>query len=244
MLFFAITDKGKVRESNQDYVFASDTGTGFLDNLFIVADGMGGHLAGEFASEQAVHIVLDEIRKKEKKEPVPILESAISTANRRIYEMAHEDPSKAGMGTTIVAATFYDGHLYVANVGDSRLYVMHQGRLSQITKDHSVVQELLNRGGLTPDSDIARRDKHIITRAVGAEEEVRVDIFDVAFEDVDQVLLCTDGLSNMLDDDEICDILASDDKVRQKAGRLMDRALEKGGKDNITVLLIDAREDM
>ena len=244
MLFFAITDKGRVRRSNQDYVFASDTDTGALANLFIVADGMGGHLAGEFASEQAVKTVLDEVRKKEKKEPVPILESAISTANRRIYDMAGSDPTKTGMGTTMVAATFFDGHLYVANVGDSRLYVMHGGELTQITKDHSVVQELMSSGNLDPDSDLVQQKKHVITRAVGAEEEVRIDIFDVPFEEVDQVLLCTDGLTNMVSDDEIREILASGEKVRQKAGRLMDRALENGGYDNITVLLIDAGEDM
>ena len=244
MLFYAITDKGRVRQSNQDYVFASDTATGALSNLFVVADGMGGHLAGEFASEQAVKTLLDEIRKKEKKEPVPILESAISAANSSIYKMANSDPTKAGMGTTMVAATFYDGHLYVANVGDSRLYVMHDGALTQITKDHSVVQELLRQGSLPPGADIPERDKHVITRAVGAEENIRVDIFDVPYEEVDQVLLCTDGLTNMVSDEVIEDILASDDKVRQKAGRLIDTALSNGGADNVTVLLIDAGEDM
>ena len=242
MLFYAITDKGKVRTSNQDYVFASDTGTGELSNLFVVADGMGGHLAGEFASEHAVQMVLSQIRKKEKKEPVPILESAISAANRGIYDIAGSDPTKAGMGTTMVAATFYDGHLYVANVGDSRLYVQKGKKLSQITKDHSVVQELVRRGSLSPDSDIAIREKHAITRAVGAEPEVRVDIFDVPYEDVEQVLLCTDGLTNMVSDDRIEAILSSDEKVRQKAGTLLDEALKNGGADNITVLLIDTRE--
>ena len=244
MLFYAITDKGRVRESNQDYVFASDTGTGALKNLFVIADGMGGHKAGEYASQQAVHIVLDEIRKKEKKEPVAVLESAISSANRGIYEIAQSDPTKLGMGTTIVAATFYDGHLYVANVGDSRLYVMKGDKLTQVTRDHTVVQELILSGNLDENSRIAEEKKHVITRAVGAEPEVRIDIFDVAFEDIDQVLLCTDGLSNMVSDDGIAAILGSDEKVRQKAQSLLDRALENGGKDNITVLLIDIREDM
>ena len=244
MLFYAITDKGRVRSSNQDYVFAADTDTGALKNLFVVADGMGGHLAGEYASEQAVQIVLSEIRKKEKKEPVPILESAISAANKSIYEQSLSDPDKKGMGTTMVAATFYDGHLYVANVGDSRLYVISRGELRQITRDHSVVAELITSGTVTPDSDIAQSKKHVITRAVGAEENVRVDIFDVLYDDVDQVLMCTDGLSNMVSDSDISDVLASDDKVKQKAERLLSMALENGGRDNITVLLIDAREDM
>ncbi len=244
MLFFAITDKGRIRESNQDYVFASDTDAGALKNLFVVADGMGGHLAGEYASEQAVHIVLDEVRKKEKKEPVPILESAISAANRSLYDEASKDRTKLGMGTTMVAATFYDGHLYVANVGDSRLYVMKGDTLTQVTRDHSVVQELIRNGSLDENSDIAREKKHVITRAVGAEEDVRIDVFDVPFDDIDQVLLCTDGLSNMVDDNEIGNILKSDDKVKQKAENLVETALRNGGSDNITVLLIDIREDM
>ena len=244
MLFYAITDKGKVRGSNQDYVFAADTDTGALKNLFVVADGMGGHLAGEVASEQAVKIFLSEIRKKEKKEPVPILESAFSAANKSVYELSMSDPDKQGMGTTMVAATFYDGHLYVANVGDSRLYVSKDKVLTQVTRDHSVVQELLTSGTVTPDSDIALSKKHVITRAVGAEENVRVDVFDVPFDDVDQVLMCTDGLSNMVGDDKIGEVLASDDKVKQKAERLLSMALENGGRDNVTVLLIDAREDM
>lgn len=244
MLFYAITDKGRVRKSNQDFVFASDTATGMLKNLFLVADGMGGHLAGEYASEHTVQTVLDEIRKKEKREPVPIMESAIRTANRRIFDIAANDPAKAGMGTTLVAATFFDGHLYVANVGDSRLYVIKNGRLRQVTKDHSVVQELLSGGNLSPDSDILKRDKHIITRAVGAEPEVRVDIFDVSYEDVDQVLMCTDGLSNMVSDEEIEDVLCSGRKIKQKAEILLQKALDAGGLDNITLLLIDAREDM
>ncbi len=244
MLFFAITDKGRIRESNQDYVFASDTDAGALKNLFIVADGMGGHLAGEYASEQSVHVVLDEVRKKEKKEPVPILESAIKAANRRIYEEASGDPGKYGMGTTMVAATFFDGHLYVANVGDSRLYVMKDNELTQVTRDHSVVQELIKNGSIDKDSEIYREKKHVITRAVGAEKEVRIDIFDVPFDDIDQVLLCTDGLTNMVDDTAIGDILSGDNKVKQKAENLVELALENGGEDNITVLLIDIREDM
>ncbi len=244
MLFYAITDRGKVRKSNQDYVFASDNDTGLLHNLFMVADGMGGHLAGEYASEQAVLTVLEEVRTKEKKEPVPILETAISTANRRIYEQALSDPSKAGMGTTMVAATFYDGHLYVANVGDSRLYVMKGDELTQVTRDHSIVQELINNGSLDENSDIAKQKKHVITRAGGAEENVRIDVFDVPFEEIDQVLMCTDGLSNMVSDDDIEEVLGSDDKVRQKASTLIDMALRNGGKDNVTVLLIDVREEM
>ena len=242
MIFYAITDTGRERATNQDYVFASDAETGVLHNLFIVADGMGGHKAGEYASENTVKTVLEEIRSKKEEEPVAAIEKAISRTNQVIYRIASEDESKAGMGTTIVVATVFDGHLYVANVGDSRLYVVEEDHLRQVTKDHSVVEELIRRGAIKPSSTNLYPDyKHKITRAVGAEPDVRVDFFDVPVSDVQQVLMCTDGLTNMLSDEEIESIMLSDEKVKQKAEMLVKRANEKGGKDNITLIAIDYR---
>ena len=242
MIFYAITDTGRERATNQDYVFASDAETGVLHNLFIVADGMGGHKAGEYASENTVKNVLEEIRSKKEEEPVAAIEKAISRTNQVIYRIASEDESKAGMGTTIVVATVFDGHLYVANVGDSRLYVVEEDHLRQVTKDHSVVEELIRRGAIQPSSTNLYPDyKHKITRAVGAEPDVRVDFFDVPASDVQQVLMCTDGLTNMLSDEEIESIMLSDEKVKQKAEMLVKRANEKGGKDNITLIAIDYR---
>ena len=242
MIFYAITDTGRERATNQDYVFASDAETGVLHNLFIVADGMGGHKAGEYASENTVKTVLEEIRSKKEEEPVAAIEKAISRTNQVIYRIASEDESKAGMGTTIVVATVFDGHLYVANVGDSRLYVVEEDHLRQVTKDHSVVEELIRRGAIKPSSTNLYPDyKHKITRAVGAEPDVRVDFFDVPASDVQQVLMCTDGLTNMLSDEEIERIMLSDEKVKQKAEMLVKRANEKGGKDNITLIAIDYR---
>ncbi|MCR4797125.1 MAG: Stp1/IreP family PP2C-type Ser/Thr phosphatase [Lachnospiraceae bacterium] len=242
MIFYAITDTGRERATNQDYVFASDAETGVLHNLFIVADGMGGHKAGEYASENTVKTVLEEIRSKKEEEPVAAIEKAISRTNQVIYRIASEDESKAGMGTTIVVATVFDGHLYVANVGDSRLYVVEEDHLRQVTKDHSVVEELIRRGAIKPSSTNLYPDyKHKITRAVGAEPDVRVDFFDVPASDVQQVLMCTDGLTNMLSDEEIESIMLSDEKVKQKAEMLVKRANEKGGKDNITLIAIDYR---
>ena len=239
---YSVTDIGRKRKMNQDYVFASDAETGVLHNLFIVADGMGGHKAGEYASENTVKTVLEEIRSKKEEEPVAAIEKAISRTNQVIYRIASEDESKAGMGTTIVVATVFDGHLYVANVGDSRLYVVEEDHLRQVTKDHSVVEELIRRGAIKPSSTNLYPDyKHKITRAVGAEPDVRVDFFDVPVSDVQQVLMCTDGLTNMLSDEEIESIMLSDEKVKQKAEMLVKRANEKGGKDNITLIAIDYR---
>lgn len=243
MIFYAMTDVGQLRDSNQDYVFASDAGVGNLSNLYIVADGMGGHLAGEYASETAVKTVLENVREKRTDKPIAILESAIQAANDRVYTEAQIDVKKRGMGTTMVAATVSGGRLYVANVGDSRLYALSGGRLQQITRDHSVVEELVRSGGLSKELASKHKDKHKITRAIGAEPDVKVDFFDVALDDISAVLMCTDGLTNMLEDSTIEEILLSDEKVKQKVERLVGCANENGGKDNITVVVIDSFED-
>ncbi len=243
MIFYAMTDVGQLRDSNQDYVFASDAGVGNLSNLYIVADGMGGHLAGEYASETAVKTVLENVREKRTDKPIAILESAIQAANDRVYTEAQIDVKKRGMGTTMVAATVSGGRLYVANVGDSRLYALSGGRLQQITRDHSVVEELVRSGGLSKELASKHKDKHKITRAIGAEPDVKVDFFDVALDDISAVLMCTDGLTNMLEDSAIEEILLSDEKVKQKVERLVGCANENGGKDNITVVVIDSFED-
>ncbi|MCR4673366.1 MAG: Stp1/IreP family PP2C-type Ser/Thr phosphatase [Lachnospiraceae bacterium] len=243
MIFYAITNTGRIRSNNQDYVFASDADTGALSNLFLVADGMGGHQAGEYASETAVRTVLEEIRSKNILEPIPAIDSAIKFANKKIYKEAQQDASKTGMGTTFVAATVFGEHLYVANVGDSRLYVIEDEGLRQVTRDHSVVEELVRTGGITREAARKHVDKHKITRAVGAESNVKIDFFDVPISDVHQILMCTDGLTNMLSDEEIESILLSDQKVKQKAEQLVEKANENGGKDNITVIVIDSFKD-
>ena len=222
--------KKKLEDDNDEYLMA-------------VADGMGGHLAGEYASETAVKTVLENVREKRTDKPIAILESAIQAANDRVYTEAQIDVKKRGMGTTMVAATVSGGRLYVANVGDSRLYALSGGRLQQITRDHSVVEELVRSGGLSKELASKHKDKHKITRAIGAEPDVKVDFFDVALDDISAVLMCTDGLTNMLEDSAIEEILLSDEKVKQKVERLVGCANENGGKDNITVVVIDSFED-
>lgn len=239
MISYKITDVGIERKVNQDTVYASDSGVGNLPNLYIVADGMGGELAGDYASAKCVETVVDGILASKESEPVKILEQVIQSANQIIYKESKSDPAKAGMGTTLVVATFVDGHLYVANVGDSRLYVATATKLLQITKDHSVVAELVRTGEL--DEDDARTDKrkNMITRAVGAEEGISADYFDVILKGNEKVLLCSDGLTNMVEDKDIYSIIKSADSLEGRANKLVQLANNNGGKDNISVIVIE-----
>ncbi|MBE5903111.1 MAG: Stp1/IreP family PP2C-type Ser/Thr phosphatase [Pseudobutyrivibrio sp.] len=239
MISCAKTDVGIKRKINQDAIFYSDTAVGKLPNLYLVADGMGGELAGDYASAKCVETIINCIKKSKETEPVRILEEAIQTANNLIYAESKSDPEKAGMGTTLVMATIIDGHLFVANVGDSRLYVANSSKVLQVTKDHSVVAELVRTGEL--DEDDARTDKrkNMITRAVGAESAIAADYFDVALKGREHILLCSDGLTNMVSDKEILSILKSADSIEDRATRLVELANSYGGKDNISVIIVE-----
>ncbi len=239
MISCAKTDVGIKRKVNQDAIFYSDTAVGKLPNLYLVADGMGGELAGDYASAKCVETIINCIKKSKETEPVRILEEAIQTANNLIYAESKSDPGKAGMGTTLVMATIIDGHLFVANVGDSRLYVAKSSKVLQVTKDHSVVAELVRTGEL--DEDDARTDKrkNMITRAVGAESAIAADYFDVALKGREHILLCSDGLTNMVSDKEILSILKSADSIEDRATRLVELANSYGGKDNISVIIVE-----
>ncbi len=236
---FSVTDIGRTRKINQDYVFTSEMPVGNLPNLFIVADGMGGHKAGDFASKYAVETIMNEIAASTETEPVLLLKQAICVANERVYHKASIEEKYQGMGTTIVAATIDVPHnlLYVANVGDSRLYVMND-RIRQITRDHSLVEEMVMMGGLDRASARLHPDKNIITRAVGVQEDVEIDFFQVELKEEDTLLMCTDGLTNMLEDEEIRMILAGQRDLIEKASELVKAANENGGRDNIAVILI------
>ncbi|MCR5581595.1 MAG: Stp1/IreP family PP2C-type Ser/Thr phosphatase [Pseudobutyrivibrio sp.] len=239
MISYEKTDVGIRRKVNQDTIYASDTSVGKLPNLYIVADGMGGELAGDYASAKCVEILVDAITNSSELETVRILEEAIKSANSRIFSEAQKDSSKTGMGTTLVLATVFAGHLYVANVGDSRLYVASSTKLKQITKDHSVVAELVRTGEL--DEDDAKYDdrKNMITRAIGAELTINPDYFDVEITGNEHILLCSDGLTNMVDDAEIFNVLTSDDTIANRANRLIEIANTNGGKDNVSVIIIE-----
>ena len=235
---FSITDIGKKRTMNQDYVYSSEKPVGVLPNLFIVADGMGGHNGGGFASSYAVDVFLESVERSNEISIRKVISEGIATANRRIREKAAADEELFGMGTTLVVATIDDEYLQVANVGDSRLYVIND-EIKQITTDHSYVEEMVRMGGLDRESARTHPKKNIITRAIGADDEVTADFFTVKLSPGDTVLMCSDGLTNMLDDEEIRMILSGQRDMVEKAEELIKAANNNGGKDNIAVILID-----
>ena len=237
MKTFSITDTGVTREMNQDYYFATDTNLGNLPNLFIVADGMGGHKAGDYASRHTIERVVASISRNSSEEPVTIIQEAISKANELLVAESNEDETKSGMGTTLVIATLVGDKLIVANVGDSRLYVISD-MVRQITRDHSLVDEMVRLGELNPSEARSHPDKNIITRAIGAQKNVKADFFEVELAKDEYVLMCTDGLTNMVRDEEILDIVRSEKEPEAIAHKLVRMANNNGGRDNITVTII------
>lgn len=238
MKTFSLTDVGRVRESNQDYVYTSESPVGNLPNLFIVADGMGGHNAGDFASKYTVEQIVAYIQKAPMTSPVDLIRGAVTKANASLMAMAKSDTSLSGMGTTVVIATIAGDCMYVANVGDSRLYLLRD-ELCQITRDHSLVQEMVRMGEMDADEAKFHPDKNIITRAVGAFEELQIDFFEEHVQPGDVILMCTDGLSNMVDDMDIRQIIQTGRDVVEKVQHLVETANRGGGKDNITVAIIE-----
>ena len=237
---YGVTDRGLRRQLNQDRVYVADGPVGPLPNLYIVADGMGGHNAGELASAICVRVIEDELKGMRKVSPEKALETAIKAANSVIWEQAQTRVGCKGMGTTVVACTCLDDDMLVANVGDSRAYLCScDDDIQQVSVDHSLVEEMVQMGGLERSKARTHPDKNIITRAVGAMNEIDVDLFRVSIEQGDIILLCSDGMSNMVEDEAIRDIIWSDGTLRDRAHRLVDMANENGGRDNISVVLIE-----
>ena len=239
---FSLTDIGKKRKLNQDFVYTSERPVGNLPNVFIVADGMGGHKAGDIASRCTVETIVEEIGKCQETDPVRILRMAIEKANEKVRFLASEDENFAGMGTTVVVATCKGRELLVANVGDSRLYVVGR-QIRQITRDHSLVEEMVRLGGIDRETARNHPDKNIITRAIGATPSVDVDFFHVELQEDELILMCSDVLTNMLEDEEIRMILHGQRDIVEKAEELVKAANNNGGKDNIAVILIEPAAD-
>lgn len=235
---FSVTDIGRKRKLNQDFVYSSDEPVGNLPNVYIVADGMGGHRAGDYASKCTVETMVREIRSCFEKSPIRILSKAIRIANDQVRRKAREDESLFGMGTTVVAATCLGKYLQIANVGDSRLYIINE-EIRQITRDHSLVEEMVRMGGLDREAARNHPDKNIITRAIGARDTIEIDFFHEELKSGDIVLMCSDGLTNMLEDEEIGRILKSQGTIEERAEKLVEEANSNGGKDNIAVIIID-----
>lgn len=238
---FSITDIGLKRKINQDYVFSSEMQVGALPNLFIVADGMGGHKAGDYASRKATQIIVESIKSSEETRPVRLIRTAVERANKELLKKARESEDYEGMGTTMVVATITEECLYVANVGDSRLYIIND-EINQVTKDHSLVEEMVRMGGIDEETAKYHPKKNVITRAVGGAEEIEIDFFELKLMPSDIILMCSDGLTNMLDDEEIKLIIKKQRDVIEKAEELVKAANENGGRDNITVTIIEQSE--
>lgn len=229
------TDPGKVREHNEDYLFVDDK-----IGLFIVADGMGGHHGGEVASKMAVSTVADLIKESLKGNSESVLvmiEEAFRKTNEIIYTMASKDPELNGMGTTMVVAHCHNNKIYVAHVGDSRAYLIRNGNITQLTKDHSVVAELLNSGEITGEEARNHYLRHIVTKALGYKEAIDFDVMSINCQKGDCFLLCTDGLTDMLTDEQIREIVTQRIQAQKICDDLISNANRKGGQDNITVIL-------
>jgi PPM family protein phosphatase len=221
------TDTGRQRHANEDSYFARAP-------LFAVADGMGGAQAGEVASRIAAS-AFERRQRLSREEPAEgQLEEIAQTANREIHQLAQEDSSRAGMGTTLTAAMVRDDEVAFGHVGDSRAYVFRDGNLKRLTKDHSLVEELRRQGRLTEEQAEEHPQRSIITRALGPEPDVNVDTMTFPARDGDIFLLCSDGLTTMVSDDEIQRILAEAKSLRSAVNRLVDAANRGGGRDNIT----------
>ena len=243
MRIYSATDVGQKRKMNQDYVFATADPVGNLPNLFVVADGMGGHNAGDYASSHAVTSMVEEIRQDADFNQVKVIRHAIACVNTEILTQAQQDEKLRGMGTTMVAATIVGHYAYVANVGDSRLYVIGE-KIQQITRDHSLVQEMVRMGELDPEQARKHPKKNIITRALGAEKTVDIDFFDLKLEPGDVVLMCSDGLSNMVEDSQLREIISDTSTDLDEKGRILIReANRNGGKDNIAIVLVEPFTD-
>ncbi|MCD8218223.1 MAG: Stp1/IreP family PP2C-type Ser/Thr phosphatase [Clostridiales bacterium] len=238
MRISSLTDIGIRREMNQDYFFSSEDPVGKLPNLFLVADGMGGHNAGEFASRCAVETIVAAARASQKSDPREVLADCIQCANDALRTHSRQHPETYGMGTTVVAAVLTGSVLITANVGDSRLYLVGSG-IRQITRDHSLVQEMVRLGEIDEKRARQHPDRNIITRAVGVDDYVQADLFSTELEPGERILLCSDGLTGMVEDEEICRIINGCDNLVKKTEYLVELANKNGGKDNITVILID-----
>lgn len=239
MKIFSKTDKGKVRADNQDAFFAGRISDSAV--FAVVCDGMGGANAGSVASENAVRHISEYIIKSYRNEMSAdeletLVRNAVISANIELYDMSVNDPSLSGMGTTAVIALVKEDGAVIANVGDSRIYLVNE-EIRQLTRDHSVVQSLVESGKITPEDAKVHPRKNVITRAVGAEENVTPDSAVIKLSDGDSLLLCTDGLSNYLDDGDILSIFKNTD-ISAVPEALANRANSNGGGDNITVVTL------
>lgn len=221
-------------------IFVSTQPIGKLPNLFIVADGMGGHKAGDVASREAIERFVKYACTTHMSDPANILDAGIISVNKDIFDMANSNRDYSGMGTTFVAASLVENHVYIANVGDSRLYLIGRD-IRQITRDHSLVEDMVRMGVLEREEARTHYKKNVITKAIGVADDKTStpDIFEIEVENGDKLLLCSDGLTNMVEDYDIKKIVKDNDSIEDAVRELIRQANENGGKDNISAILIE-----
>lgn len=242
MKTYMLTDVGVVRDNNQDFVWSSDEPVGMLPNLFIVADGMGGHKAGDFASRFCVEEFVGRVRESKGKTIITMIERAVRETNEQLILQAKNNPNLDGMGTTFVMASVLEDRILVANIGDSRLYII-DSEMEQITMDHSLVAEMVRNGDINEEAARIHPNKNIVTRALSTNGVVVPDFFEVPRKDNMAILLCSDGLFSMVDNEEIVTIVKENKGNPEMACKtLVHRANENGGKDNISVVLVYLNE--
>ena len=240
------TDPGLARENNEDSVTIDEP-----TRLGILADGMGGYNAGEIASGMATTFIKSELgrwlsqagRHANSREVRRAMEICVDNANRSIFNAANSNPQYSGMGTTLVLGVFQDARLMLGHIGDSRGYRLRGGEFTQITKDHSLLQEQMDAGLITPEQAAVSTNKNLVTRALGVEDAVLLEVNEHKVEAGDLYLMCSDGLSDMLDDESIARVLRTEGPLEQKTQQLVEGANANGGRDNISVLLAYAKTD-
>ncbi len=243
--YFGATDTGRSRSNNEDSVDMDEP-----VGLVVLADGMGGYNAGEVASSMATSFIKNELGRwlseaadnASDTDVRRAMDICVDNANRAIFNAANSNPQYAGMGTTLVVGVFRDGRLLLGHVGDSRAYRLRAGRLAQITHDHSLLQEQIDSGLITPEQAAYSANKNLVTRAVGVEDTVLLETHLHDVQPGDTYLLCSDGLSDMIHDDDIARLMQSDDTLPNVATTLIDAANDAGGKDNVSVVLVRVRQ--
>jgi len=240
------TDIGRIRSVNEDCATVLSNMNGLT--LALLADGMGGHKAGDVASQMTIDVMQRELRTVHDEMSVKQWEAAITMAidraNAEVYYKASQNPEFVGMGTTIVIGLMTNSRLAIAHIGDSRAYLIHKGQLTRITEDHSLVNELLKSGQISKEEAVLHPRRNVITRALGTEQKIEADISHTEWYPGDTLLLCTDGLSNLLAETLMVEILNMDSSLEGKADLLIERALEAGGDDNVTVVLVSNEQPL
>lgn len=238
MQIIGLTDIGNGRKVNEDDYFFTTEQVGDLPNLCLVADGLGGHKAGEVASRMAIDSIVNYCLSTIEPNLEKLLLDAFQHANVEVYEYAKNQGENFEMGTTMVGVTILEDYYVFINIGDSRAYLFREGELKKITKDHSPVQELQEMGVITEEEAFCHTHRNLISRAIGMEEKIKADVYTVPSQPNDIILLCTDGLSNYMRRQEMAKVINQENNIKEMAHQLVKGALNHEARDNITVLLV------